>query len=125
MGLLAETNASIREAEDLQRRRKLEEDRFRKPVAVIDRLQHDLEELNLRGQKRVPLSFEARLREIESLVAGLPRLEQVREDLRVKIGIGKLMDALFALEEALFEQRYGRSFDPEPNDHDTDLIPAA
>jgi hypothetical protein len=125
MGLLAETNASIREAEDLQRRRRLEEERFRKPVTVIDRLQHDLEELNLRGQKRVPLSYEGRLREVEELVAGLPRLEQVREDLRVKIGIGKLMEALFALEEALFEQRYGPSFDAEPNDRETDLIPAA
>jgi hypothetical protein len=103
----------------------LEEDRFRKPVAVIDRLQHDLEELNLRGQKRVPLSYEGRLREVEDLLAGLPRLEQVREDLRVKIGIGKLMEALFALEEALFEQRYGPSVDPEPNDRETDLIPAA
>ena len=125
MGLLAETNATIREAEALQRRRRQEEELFRKPVALIDRLQHELEELNLRGHKRVPLSYEGRLREIEDLVSGLPRLEQVRDDLRVKIGIGKLMEALFALEESLFEQRYGPSFDPEPNDHDTDLIPAA
>jgi hypothetical protein len=125
MGLLAQTNAYIREAEQRHRQVKALEDRWRRPIALIDGLLQDLEELNLKGQKRVPLSYEARLREIVGLVPPVPELADAIANLKVKIGIGKLMDALFAVEEAVFSQRYGSPFDPEGSDLSSDHFTAA
>jgi hypothetical protein len=124
MGLLAQTNAYIREAEQRHRQVKELEDKWRRPIALIDAMLQDLEELNLRGQKRVPLAYEARLREVVALVPPDPRLADAVANLKVKIGIGKLMDSLFAVEEALFSQRYGSSFEPEA-DLTSDLFTAA
>ena len=120
MGLLAQTNAHIREAEQRHRQVKELEDRWKRPIALIDALLENLEELNLRGQKRVPLAYEARLREIVALVPPDPELAETVANLKVKIGIGKLMDALFGLQEALFVQRHGAVYEA-----DDDLIFAA
>jgi hypothetical protein len=125
MGLLAQTNAYIREAEQRHRQVKELEDKWRRPIALIDAMLQDLEELNLRGQKRVPLAYEARLREVAALVPPDPRLADAVANIKVKIGIGKLMDSLFAVEEALFSQRYGSSFEPEAADLSSDLFTAA
>ncbi len=125
MGLLAQTNAHIREAEQRHRQTKALEHRVRRPITLIDGLLQDLEELNLKGQKRVPLVYEARLREIVELVPSAPGLADALANLKVKIGIGKLMDALFAVEEELFSQRYGSSYDPESADLGSDLVTAA
>ena len=125
IGLLAQTNAYIREAEQRHRQVKELEDRWKRPIALIDALLENLEELNLRGQKRVPLAYEARLREIVALVPPDPELAETVANLKVKIGIGKLMDALFAVEETLFSQRYGSSFDTESADLASDLFTAA
>ncbi len=125
MGLLAQTNAYIREAEQRHRQTKELEHKWRRPIALIDGLLQDLEELNLKGQKRVPLAYETRLREIVGLVPSAPSLADAVANLKVKIGIGKLMDALFAVEEALFSQRYGSSYEPEGADLGSDLVTAA
>ena len=77
----------------------------------------DLEELNLRGHKRVPLAFEPRLqRLLELLGTASPAVAAQMEDLKVKIGISKLMDALFSIQEALFRQRHGNDFEPDGDD---------
>ncbi len=125
MGLLAQTNAYIREAEQRHRQSKALEQRWKRPIQLIDGLLQELEELNLKGQKRVPLAYERRLREILELVPSAPGLADAVANLKVKIGIGKLMDALFAVEEELFSQRYGASYEPEGADLGSDLIPAA
>src|SRR5213596_3575538 len=68
-GLLAQTNAYIRNAEQQHRDSKARQDQLRRPVQLIDRLLQELEELNLKGMKRVPVSYEPRLEEILTLVA--------------------------------------------------------
>src|SRR2546430_10200321 len=68
-GLLAQTNAYIRNAERHHRDLKARQDQLRRPVQMIDRLLEELEELNLKGMKRVPVSYEPRLEEILTLVA--------------------------------------------------------
>ena len=125
MGLLAQTNAYIREAEQRHRRTKEMEHRVRRPITLIDGLLQELEELNLKGQKRVPLAYETRLREIVELVPSAPGLADAVANLKVKIGIGKLMDALFAVEEELFSQRFGSPDEPERADLGSDLVTAA
>jgi hypothetical protein len=115
MEMLAQTNVEIREAERRHRVRRAENERLRQPIMMVDRMLYELEELNVRGMKRVPMSYEERLRTLIGLVAGVPNCAAAIENLKVKIGIGKLMDALFALQEALFIQRHGGAFDPEDN----------
>jgi hypothetical protein len=106
VGLLAQTNATIRDAERRHREQRADRERLRRPVVLIDRMLQDLEELNLRGHKRVPLAFEPRLqRLLELLSPASPEVSEQLEDLKVKIGISKLMDALFAIQEALFRER--------------------
>ncbi len=124
-GLLAETNAYIRQAERKHRDDLAEQERLRRPVAIIDRLQQELEELNLKGMKRVPLSYEERLRELVRLLPDSPSIARRLDDLKVKVGIGKLMDALFDIEAELFVQRNGSSYDRDDEEFGSDLISAA
>ena len=119
MDMLAQTNFEIRQAERRHLERKVANEQLRRPIVLIDRLLHELEELNLKGQKRVPLTYEERLGELQTMVAGLPNTAAALDNLKVKIGIGKLMDALFVLQEALFVQRHGPIYEPD------DLIFAA
>lgn len=117
VGLLAQTNATIRDAERRHRELRADRERLRRPVVLIDRMLQDLEELNLRGHKRVPLAFEPRLqRLLELLGPASPALAAQTEDLKVKIGISKLMDALFAIQEALFRERHSNAFEPDGDD---------
>src|SRR5207245_1639317 len=60
-GLLAQTNAYIRDAERQHRDLKARQDEVRRPIQLIDRLLQELEEMNLKGMKRVPTSYEPRL----------------------------------------------------------------
>jgi hypothetical protein len=55
-------------------------------------------------------------------------VQSLAEDLaniKVKVGIPKLMDALFAVEEALFTERHGPSVDAEVETFDNRLYTAA
>lgn len=127
-GLLAQTNATIREAERRAMETRSHREEQRRPILMIDRLLQDLEELNLRGFKRVPLAFEPRLASLAALLRDAPSttVAAASENLKVKIGIGRLMDALFTIEEALFTDRHGQSLDDEvTGDLAGDLIYAA
>src|SRR5207248_9010727 len=97
-GLLAQTNAYIRDAEQQHRDLKARKDQMRRPVQLIDRLLQELEELNLRGMKRVPVSYEPRLEEILALIAPIQSNPDQLVTIKVKVGIPKLMDALFTVE---------------------------
>lgn len=125
MGLLAETNAYIRQAERKHREDMAAQDRLRRPIAIIDRLQQELEELNLKGMKRVPLAYEERLRDLVRLLPDTAAISRRLDDLKVKVGIGKLMDALFDIEAELFIERTGTSYDREDEEFGSDLISAA
>src|SRR2546421_12781822 len=97
-GLLAQTNAYIRNAERHHRDLKARQDQLRRPVQMIDRLLEELEELNLKGMKRVPVSYEPRLEEILNLVAPIQSGPDQLVNIKVKVGIQKMMDALVAVE---------------------------
>ena len=114
-GLIAQTNANIRDAER----------QYRDLKARQDRLRRELEELNLKGMKRVPISYEPRLEEILALVRPVPSIPDQLANIKVKVGIAKLMDALFAVEEALFTERRGASVEPDGDAFDGGLFTAA
>ena len=123
-GLLAQTNAYIRNAERQHMDQKARQDQVRRPVQLIDQLLQELEELNLKGFKRVPMAYEPRLEEILRLVGPVPSLAVDLANIKVKVGISKLMDALFAVEEALFTERHGRAVDADVA-YDNTLFSAA
>src|SRR5207245_6452614 len=101
-GLLAQTNAYIRDAERQHRDLKARQDQVRRPIQLIDRLLQELEEMNLKGMKRVPTSYEPRLEEILILITPIAAMPDQAGHTNVKDGIAKLMDSLFEIEEALF-----------------------
>src|ERR1700687_2095798 len=94
-GLLAQTNAYIRDAERQSKDLRARQDQVRRPVQLIDRLLQELEELNLKGFKRVPMSYEPRLEEILRLVGPVPSLAVDLANIKDKGGIYQLMDAPF------------------------------
>ncbi len=124
-GLLAQTNATIREAERRQREARDRESQLRRPVKLIDQLLQELEELNLKGMKRVPMAYEPRLDEIVSLVAPTPAVVDYLGNVKVKVAIPKLMDALYAIEEAVFNERLGPAIEPGEDSFPSDLFTAA
>ena len=72
-GLLAQTNAYIRDAERQHRDLKARQDQVRRPIQLIDRLLLELEEMNLKGMKRVPTSYEPRLEGVHKYACGSVR----------------------------------------------------
>lgn len=124
-GLLAQTNAYIRDAERQHRDYKARQNEVRRPIQLIDRLLQELEEMNLKGMKRVPVSYEPRLEEILGLVGPMPSVAEDLANIKVKVGISKLMDALFALEEALFTERRGPSIDADADTFESPFFSAA
>jgi len=124
-GLLAQTNANIRDAERQSRDQKARQDQGRRPIQLIDRLLQELEELNLKGAKRVPISYETRLEEILVLISPIGSMPDQLANIKVKVGISKLMDALFAVEEALFAERRGPAIELETETFESGLFTAA
>jgi hypothetical protein len=124
-GLLAQTNAYIRDAEQQHRDLKARQDKVRRPIQLIDRLLQELEEMNLKGMKRVPTSYELRLEEILTLISPITPMPDQVANIKVKVGIAKLMDALFAVEERLFSERNGVPIEPEVETFDPGLFTAA
>jgi hypothetical protein len=76
--------------------RRLERDRRRRPVLLIDELVEDLEVLHLMGRRRVPDAYRER---VEALRAVLPA--DLRLDVRTGITITHLLDVLFDLRAIL------------------------
>jgi hypothetical protein len=105
MSALEAANAEIRRRAQHEERRREQRRRAELPVRSIDALIAELEELHLRGRKRVPESLDDRL---EALNATLP--EDCRsDDLRSKITIAHLMDRLYAIQDCLFRRLPGRA----------------
>jgi hypothetical protein len=78
-----------------------------RPIAVVDRLIADCEELLLVGRKRVPVTMEPRLRQLAAVCP------QASSDLHAGVTIIRLMDELFDLQERLLERRVDRSAYPD------------
>src|SRR5438046_1990771 len=124
-GLLAQSNAYIRDPDRKQRAVKARQGQVRRPIRLIERLLQELEEMNLKGMKRVPTSYEPRLEEILILITPIAAMPDQVANIKVKVGITKLMDALFAVEEALFSERSGIPMEPEVETFDPGLFTAA
>jgi hypothetical protein len=106
---LHQANLDITAAYEVHRQDRLQARRLRQPIEAIDGVRYELEELQVRGQRRVPLAFESRLKDLAQMVGRLPlagsQVGAALQDLRVKIGIVKLMEALYTLQECVFALR--------------------
>ena len=80
--------------------------------------------MNLKGMKRVPTAYEPRLDEVLALLSPIGSLPQLA-NIKVKVGIPKLMDALFAVEEALFAERHGPVAESDGEPFNSGLFTAA
>ncbi len=107
MERLAQANAEIRDAERRDYARKAAQTRVRRPIFLVDRLLGELEELNLRAVRRVPLSWAGRLDAIREQVAALGLPSGYLRNLRVRLAVVTVMDALYAVQEALLAQQRG------------------
>ena len=100
MSVLQETNEQIligvrhHWRSDAQRRR------ISNPVRLIDGLIADLEELHLADRKRVPSSFDERLRHLTAVLA-----PEVRQELRARVTIVHLMEQLYEIQGRLLARR--------------------
>ena len=104
-GLVARTNAEIRAAEAEHEGRKLERQRLRSRMAMVDELINDLEILNLRKATRVPLAYEPRLLQVRAVLSEAVPAELLN-CLRTRVRPVKLMDGLYTIQDALFAQRH-------------------
>ena len=96
MYTLHRTNAEVVDALIQCERRRQISLRRRHPIVLIDSLLEDLEGLHLCGRKRVPPSWESRLRAVG---AAIP--PPCRQNLRTRITIIHLMDRLYEIQEQL------------------------
>ena len=103
VGFMAQANAEIRGAQHRHRLERAERLRRGRPIAYIDGLINDLETLNLKRASRVPSSYESRLRELRLVLADTAVPSGQLEKLRTRIGIVKLMDQAYGIQEVLFE----------------------
>jgi hypothetical protein len=103
VGFMAQANAEIRAARQQHQLQRAERYRRGRPIAFIDGLINDLETLNLKRVSRVPMSYESRLRQLRVLLSETAVPSRQLEKLRTRIGIVKLMDAVYAIQEGLFQ----------------------
>jgi hypothetical protein len=103
VGFMAQANAEIRSAQQRHQLQRAERYRRGRPIAFIDGLINDLETLNLKRVSRAPLSYEGRLRQLRVLLNDSAVPSGQLERLRTRIGIVKLMDAVYAIQEVLFQ----------------------
>jgi hypothetical protein len=94
--LLEDTVQAIRKA-DLERRRRLaERRRLRRPVARVDQILQELEEIHLRGGIKVPA---ATIAKIERLLETLP--PECCTEFPLRTTITRVMDHLYAVQDCL------------------------
>ncbi len=102
VGFLALANAQIRAAEQqhvIQKRERLLRYRL---IALIDELITDVEDLNLESVSRVPGSYENRLVALRAILSHAAIPSNQLGSLRTRIGVIKLMDQLYAVQETVF-----------------------
>jgi hypothetical protein len=98
--LLEDTVQAIREA-DLERRRRLaERRRLHRPVARVDQILQELEEIHLRGGIKVPAVTIAK---IERLLETLP--PECPTEFPLRTTITRVMDHLYAIQDCLLSRK--------------------
>jgi hypothetical protein len=83
-----------------RRRRIAERRRLRRPVAMVDQILHELEEIHLHGGIKVPAVTIAR---IERLMATLP--PDCRREFPLRTTITRVMDNLYAVQDLLLTRK--------------------
>lgn len=102
---LREANRAIRSARRAFALGRLERWRVTDPIRVIDEMLEELEQMNLRNGRRVPIVWEPRL---ALLAANLPATVYIDPgELRAGISPNRLIEALFALQDQLFDLKIG------------------
>ncbi|MDQ6920658.1 MAG: hypothetical protein M3170_03550 [Candidatus Dormibacteraeota bacterium] len=127
---LGDANRAIRSARRRFALGRVERWRVINPIRVIDEMLDELEHLNLRGARRVPIVWEPRL---ALLAAHLPTPVRVDPaELRAGISPNRLIEALFTLQDQLLDLKVGplrrwlREEEEEPvdaRDRDDDEAP--
>jgi hypothetical protein len=76
------------------------------PIRTIDGMLEDLEQMNLRSARRVPLVWDSQL---ALLMANLPFevSQELRGELRAGISPNRLMDALYVAQDQLLDLKVG------------------
>lgn len=114
MGTLQNANRDIGRELSADRHRRRQAERLGTVIHAIDDLLFQLEELNLRGQDRVPATLRERAGAILEVLPPQPQ----DPDFRVRHRVTPMMDVLFRAQEVLFQLR-----DPaRPQDEDEDLL---
>ena len=120
--LIEDTVRAIREADAKRQRRQREEVRLRLPVARVDEVLRELEEIHLRGGIKVPAVMIAR---IEALMATLP--VECRAEFPLRTTITRVMDNLYAVQDCLLSRKNLARVHLQEEDHELerDDYPAA
>lgn len=98
--LLEDTVQAIREADEARRRRVAERRRLRRPVARVDELLQELEEIHLQGGKKVPA---ATIIKIERMLETLPA--ECPTEFPLRTTITRVMDRLYAIQDCLLSRK--------------------
>jgi hypothetical protein len=102
---LGDANRDVRFGRRRYVRARYEQWRVTNPIQVIDGMLEELELMNLRCARRVPLSWQPRL---ALLAASLPASIHVdRAELRAGVSPNRLMEALFCIQDQLFDLKIG------------------
>ena len=101
--LLEDTVRDIHQADIDRRRRLLEDTRLRRPVAQLDSIFEDLEELHLAGGIKVPAVMITR---IERFLATIP--QECRAEFPLRTTITRVMDNLYAIQDRLLSRKDAR-----------------
>jgi hypothetical protein len=100
--LLEDTVQAIREADLARRRRIAERRRLRRPVARVDELLQELEEIHLQGGIKVPAQTIVKIeRLLETLPPGCPT------EFPLRTTIARVMDRLYAIQDFLLSMKDG------------------
>jgi hypothetical protein len=102
---LRDASRDIRSARRLFARKQFDRWRITSPLRLIDEMLEDLEQMNLRGARRVPLSWQPQL---ALLYANLPSGVHVDPaEVRTGVSPSRLIEGLFSLQEQLLDMKIG------------------
>jgi MoxR-like ATPase len=112
---IEETARAIREAEERRRLLLEEQRRLRHPVEQVDRILQQLEEIHLRGGIKVPAAM---IERIEHLLQELPA--DCRMEFPLRTTIVRVMDNLYAIQDRLLSRKDSNRRRLQVEDHELD-----
>jgi hypothetical protein len=102
---MGDANWAIRAARRRHAAKRWRRWRLSSPIQLIDSLLEEVEQMNLRSARRVPIAWDPRL---ATLLASLPAGIHVDPaELRTGISPSRLLEALFGLQDQLLDLKIG------------------